>query len=49
MQKKAIEIVKGTLSLSLDRLFWISDSKPPQSQKEAFYFCIDNVPLIDIL
>ncbi len=24
-------------------MFWICDSKPPQSQKEAYYFCVDSV------
>jgi len=25
------------------RLYWICDKKPPQSQKEAYYFSIDKV------
>ena len=24
------------------RLYWISDKKPPKSRSSAFYFCIDN-------
>ena len=44
MHKKAIEIIPSiSCTISIGRLYWISDSKPPQSQKEAFYFCVDNV------
>ena len=45
MQVKAIEVVPGNVFWHecLGRLYWICDSKPPQSQKEAFYFCIDSV------
>jgi len=25
-----------------DRLYWISDKKPPKSTSRAFYFCIDD-------
>ena len=24
-----------------DRLYWISDSRPPEDIKNAFYFCVD--------
>jgi hypothetical protein len=32
---RPIEIIK-------DKLFWVSDSKPPQNYKNAFFFNIDN-------
>jgi len=32
---RPIEIVK-------DKLYWVSDSKPPQNYKNAFFFNIDN-------
>lgn len=27
----------------IDKLYWISGSKPPTSSTEAFYFSVDNV------
>ena len=35
---KPVEIIQ-------DRLFWVSDSKPPQNFKDSFFFNIDNVSL----
>jgi hypothetical protein len=46
----AIEIIKGnisyfklTINLTIDKLYWISGSKPPQSSTDAYYFNIDSV------
>jgi hypothetical protein len=49
----AVEIIKGDsisymligclYDLNLDKLYWISGSKPPASTSEAFYFSVDNV------
>jgi hypothetical protein len=27
----------------LDKLYWLSDTKPPQNYSSAYFFCIDNV------
>jgi hypothetical protein len=27
----------------LDKLYWVSDVKPPQNYASSFFFCIDNV------
>lgn len=40
---KAIEIIKGKTSPTLDRLYWISDTQPPKNVAKSFYFNIDNV------
>lgn len=42
---KAIEIIKGKTSPTLDRLYWISDTQPPKNVAKSFYFNIDNVYL----
>ena len=36
---KNIEVI---LLIFLDKLYWVSDSKPPQNYKNAFFFNIDN-------
>lgn len=42
----AIEIIKSKyfcLNYTIDRLYWISDNKPPKCKtSQAFYFCIDD-------
>jgi len=45
MKAKTIEILPSNNNYInlIDKLYWISNSKPPQSQKEAYYFCIDHV------
>ena len=48
-----IEIIPSNLiilylTLSLDKLFWVSDSKPPQNYSSAYFFCIDNVKLSNL-
>lgn len=45
----AIEIIRGKNSLlvnSIDKLYWISSNKPPQSHTTAYFFNVDNVRLI---
>lgn len=45
---KPLEIIKGkylkanSILIYIDKLYWISDSKPPQNFKNAFFFNIDN-------
>jgi hypothetical protein len=29
--------------LMIDKLYWVSDVKPPQNYASSFFFCIDNV------
>jgi len=33
----------SNLYVCLDKLYWISDAKPPQNIHNAFFFNIDNV------
>ena len=40
--KEAVPFGKP-LEIIADRLYWISDSKPPQNISNAFFFNIDNV------
>ena len=49
----AVEIIKGKnffgrfvlilIFCSLDKLYWISATRPPQSYQSAYFFNIDNV------
>lgn len=41
-----VEILQSKLiwpNLSSDKLYWVSDTKPPQNYASSFFFCIDNV------
>ena len=46
---KPIEIISSKLKPNpdlyffIDKLFWLSDVKPPQNYSSAYFFCIDNV------
>ena len=42
-RNKPVEIIKGTIRITVDRLYWISDSAPPKNVSKSFYFNIDNV------
>lgn len=39
---KVSQIVAQNSILTIDKLYWISDTKPPQNFKNAFFFNIDN-------
>ena len=39
--KGTVEIVKGTKTYNIDRLYWICDTQAPKNLPNAFYFCID--------
>jgi hypothetical protein len=53
LDSPAIEIIKGIHSFShlsplfsslfVDKLYWISGSRPPQSQSTAYFFNVDLV------
>jgi hypothetical protein len=40
-----VEFIKGTLDLTTDKLYWISDENPPKSQSSAYFFNVDKVNL----
>ena len=37
-----ILIFSAHINTFIDKLYWVSDSKPPQNYKDAFFFNIDN-------
>lgn len=43
----AVEIIRGRhlayIIYTIDKLYWMSGSKPPASQDDAYYFNVDNV------
>lgn len=40
---KAIEIIIGTITTDIDRLYWVSDNQAPEKMDNAVYFNIDTV------
>lgn len=46
MKSKSVEILPGIIIVeNLDRLYWISDLKPPTNISNSFYFNIDEVDI----
>ena len=37
------EFIRDLTVLFIDKLYWVSDAKPPQNIHNAFFFNIDNV------
>jgi len=42
-QSRSFRVRNQGLIISLDKLYWVSDTKPPQNYASSFFFCIDNV------
>ena len=43
IKSKSVEIIPCTVSSKIERLYWISDIKPPTNVSNSFYFNIDDV------
>ena len=42
LSAKLLNLASKRILIIIDKLYWVSDSKPPQNYKNAFFFNIDN-------